>query len=379
MDSQPDIIIIGQGIAGLGAAIICASHGYQVTVIGHHAPAKGALQLAQNSARCLHGLSQPAFGAEILALGDRLDSICLSRLETGTSLCELVHPQDNYYASISRYRLMELLLDYCDASSLIHRHDSQVKAAIIGYDRGTAQIVCEDNQLFEAPIVIGADGASGISRRLASAVSTDGPTAHHTGYTAMRAEISADHLPAYFSEPHTKLMLGERCHLVSYPFDSHQKVNLVFCAETTALQKNLMRDRLGQNRLLACLLSQQLHWQPTRLLPVQAQPLWRYQRLTLIGDAAHSMPPHLAQGAGQSFEDIAMLDEMLAIHPLDIALNEMAKKRSRSASEIAHKASVTGRVMRLGGVTAKLRDGILDIAGRQLLQEWMSDVWTTSG
>jgi len=35
--------------------------------------------------------------------------------------------------------------------------------------------------------------------------------------------------------------------------------------------------------------------------------------------------------------------------------------------------------MRLGGVTAKLRDGILDIAGRQLLQEWMSDVWTTSG
>ena len=40
--------------------------------------------------------------------------------------------------------------------------------------------------------------------------------------------------------------------------------------------------------------------------------LWRYQRLTLIGDAAHMMPPHLAQGAGQSFEDIAILDQMLA-------------------------------------------------------------------
>ena len=46
MNHQPDILIIGQGFAGLGAAIICANHGYQVTVIGRPARAKGALQLA---------------------------------------------------------------------------------------------------------------------------------------------------------------------------------------------------------------------------------------------------------------------------------------------------------------------------------------------
>ncbi|MGB1614316.1 MAG: FAD-dependent oxidoreductase [Candidatus Puniceispirillaceae bacterium] len=137
-----------------------------------------------------------------------------------------------------------------------------------------------------------------------------------------------------------------------------------------------MTQTLQKNPALDCLNSPDIHWQPSLLLPPHAQPLWRYQRLTLIGDAAHSMPPHLAQGAGQSFEDIAMLDHMLSIHPLDIALNEMAAQRSRIAARIAHKAGVTGKVMRLGGMAGRLRDSVLDIAGRQLLQEWMADVWT---
>ncbi len=68
MNHQPDILIIGQGFAGLGAAIICANHGYQVTVIGRPARAKGALQLAQNSASALGGLSVPKLGADILSL-----------------------------------------------------------------------------------------------------------------------------------------------------------------------------------------------------------------------------------------------------------------------------------------------------------------------
>ena len=376
MNHQPDILIIGQGFAGLGAAIICANHGYQVTVIGRPARAKGALQLAQNSASALGGLSVPKLGADILELGSRLDSICLSRLEAGTSLCELVHPQESYYAAVSRQHLMDLLIRYCDNKSLISRYDSQVTAAIVSYQRGAAQIVCDDNQLFEAPVIIGADGASGISRKLASAAMHHAQTSRQTGYTAMRAEFPASKLPAYFSENHTKLLLGRYCHLVSYPFHAQQKINLVFCADTASLQSGLMTQTLQKNPALDCLNSPDIHWQPSLLLPPHAQPLWRYQRLTLIGDAAHSMPPHLAQGAGQSFEDIAMLDRMLSIHPLDIALNEMAAQRSRIAARIAHKAGVTGKVMRLGGMAGRLRDSVLDIAGRQLLQEWMADVWT---
>jgi len=376
MNHQPDILIIGQGVAGLGAAIICAHHGYRVTVIGRLAPAKGALQLAQNSASALGGLNLPELGTDILALGGRLDSICLSRLESGASLCELVHPQESYYASVSRQKLMALLVSYCDNNPLISRYDSQVKAAIIGYQRATAQIVCDDNQLFEAPVVIGADGAYGISRKLASAATDDRAASRQTGYTAMRAEYPASSLPAYFSETHTKLLLGKYCHLVSYPFDAQQKINLVFCAETAALQSGMMADTLQKNPALGCLASSDIHWQASLLLPPHARPLWRYQRLTLIGDAAHSMPPHLAQGAGQSFEDIAMLDAMLSAHPLDIALNEMATNRARITAKIAHKAGVTGKVMRLGGIAGRLRDSVLDIAGQQLLQEWMADVWT---
>jgi salicylate hydroxylase len=43
-------------------------------------------------------------------------------------------------------------------------------------------------------------------------------------------------------------------------------------------------------------------------------------QVTLIGDAAHIMPPHLAQGAGQSFEDIAYLKTQLQEKELSDAL-----------------------------------------------------------
>ncbi len=52
------------------------------------------------------------------------------------------------------------------------------------------------------------------------------------------------------------------------------------------------RPCLGQS----CPFIQTARWQAGAVLQV-----------TLNGDAAHVMPPHLAQGAGQSFEDIADL------------------------------------------------------------------------
>jgi len=41
-------------------------------------------------------------------------------------------------------------------------------------------------------------------------------------------------------------------------------------------------------------------------------PVWTRQRLTLLGDAAHPMLPHLGQGANQSIEDGMALATILA-------------------------------------------------------------------
>lgn len=48
-------------------------------------------------------------------------------------------------------------------------------------------------------------------------------------------------------------------------------------------------------------------WFTSHLVPVP----WHRDRVVLIGDAAHSCPPTLAQGAAQAFEDAAVLAELL--------------------------------------------------------------------
>jgi 2-polyprenyl-6-methoxyphenol hydroxylase-like FAD-dependent oxidoreductase len=58
-------------------------------------------------------------------------------------------------------------------------------------------------------------------------------------------------------------------------------------------------------------------WFETHLLPAP----WNRGRVVLIGDAAHSCPPTLAQGGAQALEDAAVLAELLVSEPtLDDAL-----------------------------------------------------------
>jgi 2-polyprenyl-6-methoxyphenol hydroxylase-like FAD-dependent oxidoreductase len=56
---------------------------------------------------------------------------------------------------------------------------------------------------------------------------------------------------------------------------------------------------------------------------------WHRGRVVLAGDAAHSCPPTLAQGAAMSLEDVAVLAELLAVHSNwdDALLTEYGARR----------------------------------------------------
>ncbi|MBR8832967.1 MAG: FAD-dependent monooxygenase [Stigonema ocellatum SAG 48.90 = DSM 106950] len=46
--------------------------------------------------------------------------------------------------------------------------------------------------------------------------------------------------------------------------------------------------------------------------PVTIQPAWSAGRVVLVGDAAHGMPPFMAQGANQGFEDALLIATLIA-------------------------------------------------------------------
>jgi 2-polyprenyl-6-methoxyphenol hydroxylase-like FAD-dependent oxidoreductase len=65
--------------------------------------------------------------------------------------------------------------------------------------------------------------------------------------------------------------------------------------------------------------------------PVEAlivRPPWHQNRVVLIGDAAHTTPPHLASGAGIAIEDSIVLSELIdSDMPLSDALTEFTARR----------------------------------------------------
>ena len=77
-------------------------------------------------------------------------------------------------------------------------------------------------------------------------------------------------------------------------------------------------------------------------------------KVVLLGDAAHAMPPDLGQGACQAIEDAVVLAAALDSHELARALAEYDEERRRrvqpmaaAARESVKRASNTGSVANL--------------------------------
>jgi 2-polyprenyl-6-methoxyphenol hydroxylase-like FAD-dependent oxidoreductase len=82
----------------------------------------------------------------------------------------------------------------------------------------------------------------------------------------------------------------------------------------------------------------------------ESEPLrhWSHGRVTLLGDAAHTMTPNLGMGACQAIEDAAVLGACLkAEEDIAAALKVYEKRRVRHANAIAFLARLVGQIVQL--------------------------------
>ena len=369
MGTQNDghIIVLGQGIAGLTAAVVLAEAGYTVQVLGRRYPAAGGLQLSPNGFKALAvlGLDQPVLDKAV-----RLRSVVIKSMSANRHLTEIIHNPDQTHAAIARQDVLDLLIDRAERIPLVSFTDTDLSA--LHLSEGKAHIVSHDGQVFAGDEVIGADGANGLAR---AAIAGQNQNQTKAVYRAMRAEVEAEQLPAVLRRPSTLLLLGDGCHLVTYPIAGGARNNLVFCASSAQLTPGWAQRIFSPNPVLGCLSDPSIRWIDTPLYPAQTLPVWRRKPLTLIGDAAHVMPPHLAQGAGQTFVDCACLKAALTRQPLSDALSQMAAIRSKDVQMITQKAAASGQVMRLGGLASRARNMFIDMAGPKFMNAWLNEVW----
>lgn len=368
--------VIGGAIAGLSAALAIADAGHQVVLFGRvPSHLSGALQLAPNGFKALRALGTLEALAPCLT---RLDAIEIRSARTNSCLSALDHdgPPRRDYAAIGRGALCAGLYHLASAHKAIRFCDEMVTDITCTNDR--TGLVTDTGTHHDFDLIIGADGKDGLARKII------GPHDDHRTVSrqALRASVPAASLPRHFSTKRTQLWLGDGYHLVSYPFldtiSDEMMVNLVLCTPASAREAaDILPELLAKRPVLAPLCEGGINWHKTPLPPASQLATWRKNGLVLIGDGAHFMPPHLAQGAGQTLEDAATLKAALTgASDVKQAAAQWALMRQRALGPIIEKAEATGTVMRLSGPFAILRNAAVELGGQRLVEKWLTKVWS---
>ena len=360
------LAVSGGGIAGMASALAAARAGHEVTLFSGRAAAQivGGLQLAPNGwgALAALGLAERAASASL-----RLTEIMVRALDSGSTLIRL--PLHEPYASFDRAALAGCLMD-----ALADRPSVTVKPLNLDHIHQQDKQVClvtEDGASAAFDGLVAADGAAGPGRRHVAASTDQGRS---TGRVAMRAMVPLASLPAHFALASSNLWLGRGAHVVHYPIGD--MLNLVATLPADRAGPGWQQRLLPAGTALSELADDSIGWTRAPLPPAGTAGCWRRGSVVLAGEAAHSMPPHLAQGAGQGLLDASSLQRWLGTgDDVTAAFSGYARTRAGEVARIVRKADMSGRIMGLSGPAAHLRDIVLNLGGPRLMQSWLAEVW----
>ena len=408
MSFLPEILVMGDGIAGRAIALAWAQSGGSTKIVAPQktpqstSPIMGGVQLAPNGWSALKTLGLDDTAHMITC---PLSMMRLLSCETGNTLVhiDLTQSHRRPYTAVSRDGLMTMLADACAKTSRgtprVTWHDGIAERVVSDADAAT--LTLEDGTTLSAPYIFGADGAMGMTRAFVKAEDeTPRPAlsshlvSRPGSRLAYRLVIPLDELPDYFAAQATSVWLGSGVHMVFYPLRSGQLNIVLVTGSGSGVSASRQIPPSAPSSAVMSILRTQPILAP--LIPyldgVNPMPLYRHSpldalrrgRVLLCGDAAHPMPPHLAQGAGQSLIDAAHLKTRLTImlqsghsddHDLNTMLTGWTASRLKATKSIQQKADRAGRLFSIDGPLVRVRNFGLSTLGGVAIEAELDKIW----
>jgi salicylate hydroxylase len=316
MKSQLEVAVVGGGIGGLFAANALVAHGIPVSVY-EQAPALGEIGagvfLTPNSVR---QLERVGLGPAVEKWGSRVGPESRYFRHDGIPIAPVqVTDSSGWNATFGMHRadLVELLADALP-HDVVH-----TGRRCTGFEQNgnRARVVFANNATVETDIVVGADG---IHSELRPHVFPPSRPVF-SGSVAYRGVVAHEHIPHWPTNAWL-MWLGKGKHFLTFPVRAGKLINYVgFVPADQEMKESWSAP--GDPDVLRCEFA---GWDPRiesvlrevqmtfrwALYDREPLPAWTRGRLTLLGDAAHPMLPHLGQGANQSIEDGMALATILA-------------------------------------------------------------------
>ena len=322
MPSVRNVLIVGGGAAGCAAAILFARDGAAVDLIEikPDLSALGSGITVQGNA--LRVLRQLGVWDEVAAAGYAFNTLGL-RAPDGTLLVEMEDAPTggpDLPATVGMYRpaLARILTDAAAAAGAKLRYATTVQS--LTQDAEGVDVTFSDGTSSQYDLVIGADGVRSEVRSLLEIELETKPTGMGIWRVFTSRPASVTRTDLYY---HGACYIAGYCptaddSLYAYLVEDAQDRTGLTSAEKLEVMRELASHYHGPWDDIRAVMTDpdrtNYTWFESHLLP----PPWNRGRVVLIGDAVHTCPPTIAQGAAMALEDAVVLaDVLLAVDVLD--------------------------------------------------------------
>jgi salicylate hydroxylase len=316
MARRPKVVIVGGGIGGLFAAHALIAHGLEVSLY-EQAPALGevgaGVYITPNAVR---QMERVGLGPAVEKWGARVGPKSQYFRHDGSPIAPVqVSDASGWNANFGMHRadLVDFLAAALPPGVVRCGHRAT------GFEQAgdAARVQFANGASAEGDAVVGADG---IHSEVRPHVFPPSKPVFH-GTISYRGLVSCERLPDWPTD-RWEMWAGPKKHFLVFPVRHGTMVNYVGFVPTDEEMKEswsapgdpdrLRREFEGWDPRIGRVLKQVDKCFRWALYDREPLPTWSKGRLTLLGDAAHPMLPHLGQGANQSIEDGMALATILS-------------------------------------------------------------------